>query len=337
MGGGLQGYDRRLFLDAVSRPSASRETRWDEREERQWSEPAGPSASSSARRSRTWPPSATPCRADVFPRLHLCAEHDARFQAIDLRWGVRDEATLDQQTMGVCLASWRAARPPRRGPTSSCCSATATGGGRPQRGFPRTSLTRSRRAFRTRTRKRDWSGTRWTRRTPSRLSTTPSRARTSTATAKSGATVERALRATLEDAVRGTPLEPSDRRKYETSATHQEIQRGALQSLEDHVFCYFRRIDFGPSRRLVDRALLKDYVNLDERGAEDDAARRRLESLKDELRRLPPENVHDYDAMWTGDKPVPITADRSPQPPLRRRLSGPAPYHHARDRTTRTQ
>ena len=41
----------------------------------------------------------------VFPRLHdLCAEHDARFQAIDLRWGVRDEATLDQQTMGVCLA-----------------------------------------------------------------------------------------------------------------------------------------------------------------------------------------------------------------------------------------
>ena len=44
-------------------------------------------------------------QADVFPRLHdLCAEHDARFQAIDLRWGVRDEATLDQQTMGVCLA-----------------------------------------------------------------------------------------------------------------------------------------------------------------------------------------------------------------------------------------
>ncbi len=41
----------------------------------------------------------------VFPRLRdLCAEHDARFQAIDLRWGVRDEATLDQQTMGVCLA-----------------------------------------------------------------------------------------------------------------------------------------------------------------------------------------------------------------------------------------
>ncbi|MBN1320042.1 MAG: DUF4062 domain-containing protein [Thermoleophilia bacterium] len=44
-------------------------------------------------------------QTEVFPRLHqLCAEHDARFQAIDLRWGVRDEAGLDQQTMSVCFS-----------------------------------------------------------------------------------------------------------------------------------------------------------------------------------------------------------------------------------------
>lgn len=41
---------------------------------------------------------------DVFPKLRtLCEQHGARFQAIDLRWGVRDEATLDQQTMAICL------------------------------------------------------------------------------------------------------------------------------------------------------------------------------------------------------------------------------------------
>ena len=40
----------------------------------------------------------------VFPRLRkLCEENNARFQAIDLRWGVRDEAALDQQTMEICL------------------------------------------------------------------------------------------------------------------------------------------------------------------------------------------------------------------------------------------
>jgi hypothetical protein len=41
---------------------------------------------------------------DVFPKLRkLCEESGARFQAIDLRWGVRDEAALDQQTMEICL------------------------------------------------------------------------------------------------------------------------------------------------------------------------------------------------------------------------------------------
>src|SRR5450759_5705491 len=40
----------------------------------------------------------------VFPRLReLCASRGARFQAIDLRWGVSEEAGLDQRTMPICL------------------------------------------------------------------------------------------------------------------------------------------------------------------------------------------------------------------------------------------
>lgn len=40
----------------------------------------------------------------VFPALReLCARHGARFQPIDLRWGVSREASLDQQAMNVCL------------------------------------------------------------------------------------------------------------------------------------------------------------------------------------------------------------------------------------------
>lgn len=40
----------------------------------------------------------------VFPRLReLCAQNGARFQAIDLRWGVSEEASLDQQAMNICL------------------------------------------------------------------------------------------------------------------------------------------------------------------------------------------------------------------------------------------
>ena len=40
----------------------------------------------------------------VFPRLReLCEQQGTRFQAIDLRWGVSEEAGLAQQTMKICL------------------------------------------------------------------------------------------------------------------------------------------------------------------------------------------------------------------------------------------
>jgi hypothetical protein len=46
--------------------------------------------------------------ARVFPRLRmLCEQHGARFQAVDLRWGVSSEASLDQKTMLICLEELR--------------------------------------------------------------------------------------------------------------------------------------------------------------------------------------------------------------------------------------
>ena len=40
----------------------------------------------------------------TFPRLReYCQQKGARFQAIDLRWGVSEEAALDQQTMNICM------------------------------------------------------------------------------------------------------------------------------------------------------------------------------------------------------------------------------------------
>ena len=44
-------------------------------------------------------------QARVFPRLRdLAAKHGYRFQVIDLRWGVSEEASLDQQAMNICLS-----------------------------------------------------------------------------------------------------------------------------------------------------------------------------------------------------------------------------------------
>jgi hypothetical protein len=44
----------------------------------------------------------------VFPKLEqLCAGRQFQFQAIDLRWGVPTEATLDHRTMGICFEELR--------------------------------------------------------------------------------------------------------------------------------------------------------------------------------------------------------------------------------------
>ena len=46
----------------------------------------------------------SPMRSRVWPSLRdLCRQYGARFQPIDLRWGVSEQAALDQQTMNICL------------------------------------------------------------------------------------------------------------------------------------------------------------------------------------------------------------------------------------------
>lgn len=47
-------------------------------------------------------------QARVFPRLQeLCGQRGAVFQAVDLRWGITDEASRDQQTLDICLREIR--------------------------------------------------------------------------------------------------------------------------------------------------------------------------------------------------------------------------------------
>jgi len=47
----------------------------------------------------------------VFPALQrFCRERGARFQAVDLRWGVSKEAARDQRTMELCLEELRRCR-----------------------------------------------------------------------------------------------------------------------------------------------------------------------------------------------------------------------------------
>src|SRR6266511_2041184 len=45
---------------------------------------------------------------DVFPKLEqFCASRQFQYQAIDLRWGVPTEASLDHRTMRICFEELR--------------------------------------------------------------------------------------------------------------------------------------------------------------------------------------------------------------------------------------
>ena len=84
----------------------------------------------------------------VFPRLaDLCATRNARFQAIDLRWGVSEEASLDQRAIPICRPRSNAASGSPRARTSSCCSGTGMAGGRCRRASAAGNSTRSWRRF----------------------------------------------------------------------------------------------------------------------------------------------------------------------------------------------
>jgi hypothetical protein len=76
-------------------------------------------------------------QSKVFPALDAyCVTKGYQFRAIDLKWGVNEQAQLDQRTAEIYLGEVRAAKGYRR-PTSSSCSATGTAGCRfpmPSRG-----------------------------------------------------------------------------------------------------------------------------------------------------------------------------------------------------------
>jgi len=151
----------------------------------------------------------------LWPRLReLCMQHGCRFQAIDLRWGVSEEAALDQQTMPVCLEEIR----------------------RCQRITPRPNfivLLGQRKG--------------WYRRDdnalPAEYVLSPREGRYEDGEAWGG--VEAQLRAALLRAVEQVGLPQEARLKYEASATEQEIVKGALQveDADEHVHCLFREID----------------------------------------------------------------------------------------------
>lgn len=222
----------------------------------------------------------------VVPRLkQLCLLSDCRFQDIDLRWGISQEAGLDQRTMRICLQE-----------VARCQETT------PRPNF--VVLLGNRYGWRP---------------LPFEIAAAEFGAIRSAALATELALLEQWYGLDenavppvyrLQPRQRGTPEEDystwRDRvegplnalfsrwsEAYNASATEQEIEAGVLATQADqHVFGFFRAIDGFPATGAG------DFRDVLPNGAPDPTAANRLQILKDRLQVRLGRNVVPYSATW---------------------------------------
>jgi hypothetical protein len=229
----------------------------------------------------------------VFPRLRdLAAAHGCRFQAIDLRWGVSEEAALDQQTMKICLGEIERCQKVTPRPNFIVLLGNHYGWlplpyEIPASEFEQIIDNISDRGERLLVES-------WYLRDDNSIPPTYClQARTDEFTdPEKWASTERTIHGILEREARQINLSPDELLKYKGSATEQEILTGALKVLDsqEHVLGFFRKIEDLP---VVD----KDFGNIDSEDSQ------KQEKLKERLRERLPGNIHEYSASWQGDGP----------------------------------
>ncbi len=233
----------------------------------------------------------------VFPRLRaLCASAGAHFQAIDLRWGVSEEASLDQQTMNICLDEIRRCQQVTPRPNFLVLLGHRYGWrplppSIPAREFELILglLSDADRALLGHWYEEDRNAV------PRAYRLLPRERGDRYANHAQWRRLERRLHQALRAAVRRLNLDEKDLLKYEASATHQEIAAGAL-SVEDaseHVFGFIREI---PNLPCDERAA--DFIEMNDQGKPDVDAQAQLGRLKDELRACLQGNLQTFEARW---------------------------------------
>jgi hypothetical protein len=253
----------------------------------------------------------------VFPRLRdYCQKHGVRFQAIDLRWGVSEEAALDQQAMNICLEELR--RCQRTSPRPNFIVLLGQRYGWCP--LPSQITANEFETIRDQITAADERALldHWYRRDDNAVppeyclqprqidvgenQSEPEKEAAREAEANAWGEIEHRLRAILLAGVNrlAWPMKDERRLKYETSATHQEILHGALQVKDtiDHVFGFFRTIEGLPQD-----ARAGDYLDLDPQGRPDAEALARLDRLQADLRTRLSNNILTYSAAWTGTGP----------------------------------
>ncbi|MBL9136974.1 MAG: AAA family ATPase [Verrucomicrobiales bacterium] len=231
----------------------------------------------------------------VFPKLReLCQRNGCRFQAIDLRWGISEEADLDQRTITICLTELQRCQTVSPGvnclillgnrygwqPLPTQIEAAEMAALLSQMTAP--DQQRVRRWY-----QEDHNAV------PAAYVLLP---RTGEfLSSKRWQHEELELLSLLRQAA-AAALSEDRRARYHQSATRLEIEAALLhaEGAEKHVFACLRDL---PTMPLT--AAAAGFLDLNPDGTFDESAWKRNEALKQEVRdRLPPESVYSYRGNW---------------------------------------
>lgn len=233
----------------------------------------------------------------VFPQLEAyCQARGATFQAVDLRWGITEEAQRQQYTMRICLEEVRRCQQLSPRPNFAVLLGDRYGWEPPPARIPADHWKRLIGVATAADRHRIAASYRG----PDRNAVPPlwhmkERSGGYAEAAEHEDAVREALRRTADAA----DFRGADRVPYFASATHQEIVLGALdphyaQDASDHVHVYVRHIEGLPQD---DSA--RHFLDWDPAAQQPlPGARERLRSLETELRARLHGKVHDMHARW---------------------------------------
>lgn len=248
----------------------------------------------------------------VFPQLRAhCAARGYAFQAVDLRWGIREEASAGHRTMRVCLSEVAHCQEVSPRPNFVVLLGDRYGW-RPLPEVIDAEEFKTLEALLTPVTAAEAAYYRDDNAVPPEYVLEPSREGGSAYDAD-------ALHEALADAALSAGLPDVALARYALSATEQEILKGAFEAehADEHVFCFLRNLSELPDRLLPlpdDPDLwppAADYRDFHKDGTRDEESGALLEDLKTRLRgrlgdsesrrdRGLGKNAFEYSAQWTG-------------------------------------
>ena len=240
---------------------------------------------------------------EVFPKLEtFCEAKHAKFQAVDLRWGVNEETTLKQETLELCLKEIDRCQRISPKPNFVILLGDKYGWQPIPSKIPEDEMKLIHPEFSENDKNliNNWY---WLDENAIPAEYVLQPRENEYKEFKKWESLEANIRDFLRKAVFSSHISIDKKLKYFSSATHQEIIRGALKPYDDgknpeeHVFAFVRKTNGLPLNNAAE-----GFIDLDKDGFQDSYSKDQLNNLKNDLKTKLKSNYLEYDAKWIDGK-----------------------------------